>query len=177
MKLEKGMMEENKHEIVVQDACILIDLIDLDLIDLFFQMNFSVFTTLQVVNEITLDTQKAKINIFLDNGQLQIDSTGTIEDTFELFAKHPALSIADSSVLELAIRKEAIIFSSDGSLRKISVKKGLTVRGSLWIIEELFNRKIITTEIALKKLELYKFVNRRAPFKQIENLITKLISH
>lgn len=88
--------------------------------------------------------------------------------------KYPGLSIADSSVLELAIRKGAIIFSSDGSLRKISVNKNLTVRGVLWIIEELYKKDIINIHFTLKKLKMYLEINQRAPVKEIGNLIKHL---
>lgn len=78
-------------------------------------------------------------------------------------------------MLELAIRKDAIIFSSDGSLRKISTNKNLTVRGILWIIEELYNKNIMDINTASEKLKLYAVINQRAPIKEIENLINKIL--
>jgi len=174
MKSEKVTMEESNNEIVVQDACILIDLIDLGLIDEFFQLDLSVYTTLPVINEITIPIQKEVINKLMTTNKLHIDSDGTIEDVLTLSNMHAALSFADSSVLEFALRKNAIIFSSDGSLRKISINKELTVRGSLWIIEELFTQKKITRQIAIDKLRIYPVINKRAPVRQIKTLLNKL---
>ena len=126
----------DKKEIVIKDACILFDLVDLNLLEDFFQLEVSAFTTPQVFNEITNETQWEEVSKFIDNGKLQIDADGKFEVIAALYDEHAGLSIPDSSVLELAIRKDAIIYSSDGSWRKISVKKNLTVRGVLWIVEK-----------------------------------------
>lgn len=173
MKYEKDLLVSNKNEIVIKDACILFDLVDLNLLADFFQLELSAFTTPQVVEEITNESQWEEISKFINKG-LVIDSNGDLEAITKLYDEHAGLSIADSSVLELAIRKDAIIFSSDGSLRKISIKRKLTVRGVIWIIEELYDKKIITLNDAINKLETYKTVNRRAPIKEIELLINKL---
>lgn len=164
----------DKKEIVIKDACILFDLVDLNLLEDFFQLDVSAFTTPQVIGEITNEMQWEEISKFINNGKLQIDADGEFEVIAALYDEHAGLSIPDSSVLELAIRKDAIIFSSDGSLRKISVKKNLTVRGILWIVEELHSREYLSSKIAIEKLNLYEIINQRAPIKEIKKLIDKL---
>jgi hypothetical protein len=164
----------DKKEIVIKDACILFDLVDLNLLEDFFQLAISAFTTPQVIGEITDETQWKELSKFINNGKLQIDTDGEFEIIASLFDEHPGLSIPDSSVLELAIRKDAIIYSSDGSLRKISVKKNLLVRGILWIVEELHSKEFLSKEIAIEKLKLYEKINQRAPVNEIKNLITKI---
>lgn len=163
-------------EIVIKDACILFDLVDLGLLDVFFQIEVSAFTTSQVVAEITDDQQWKVISMYINNGKLQVDNEGDYEVISRIYDEHPGLSYPDSSVLELALRKNAIIYSSDGRLRKISIKKGLTVRGVIWIIEELYRREIINKEVAISKLELYGTVNQWAPLKEINNLISKILN-
>ena len=145
----------DKKEIVIKDACILFDLVDLNLLEDFFQLDVSAFTTPQVIGEITDETQWEEVSKFINNGKLQIDADGEFEIIAALYDEHPGLSIPDSSVLELAIRKDAVVFSSDGSLRKISTKKNLTVRGILWIVEELYSREFLSKEAAIEKLNLY----------------------
>lgn len=164
----------DKKEIVIKDACILFDLVDLNLLEDFFQLEVSAFTTPQVINEITNETQWEEVSKFIDNGKLQIDADGKFEVIAALYDEHAGLSIPDSSVLELAIRKDAIIYSSDGSLRKISVKKNLTVRGVLWIVEKLHDNGYLHTELAIEKLNIYESINQRAPIKEIMALKKKL---
>ena len=164
----------DKKEIVIKDACILFDLVDLNLLEDFFQLEVSAFTTPHVIGEITNETQWEEVSKFITNGKLQIDTDGKFEVIAELYDEHPGLSIPDSSVLELAIRKDAIIYSSDGSLRKISAKKNLMVRGILWIVEELYNKQFLSNSAAIEKLNLYETINQRAPLKEIKYLITKI---
>ncbi len=164
----------DKKEIVIKDACILFDLVDLNLLEDFFQLEVSAFTTPQVIGEITDETQWEEVSKYINNGKLQIDADGEFEIIAALYDEHPGLSIPDSSVLELAIRKDAIIYSSDGGLRKISIKKNLPVRGILWIVEELNSREFLSKEVAIEKLNLYEKINQRAPVKEIQALINKL---
>lgn len=164
----------DKKQIVIKDACILIDLVDLNLLEDFFQLGFIALTTPQVVGEITYETQWQEISKFIDNGSLLIDANGEFEAIQKLFDEYPGLSLPDSSVLELAIRSDGIIYSSDGSLRKISVKHELTVRGILWIVEELKINGFLNKEQAVQKLDLYEKINERAPIKDIKNLINRL---
>ena len=132
------------------------------------------FTTPQVIGEITNEMQWVEVSKFINNGKLQIDKDGEYEVVAAIFDEHAGLSIPDSSVLELAIRKDAIIFSSDGSLRKISIKKNLIVRGILWIVEELHKKEIISQDMALHKLNKYLEINQRAPIKEVKNLIKNI---
>jgi hypothetical protein len=164
----------DKREIIIKDACILFDLVDLNLLEDFFQLEVSAFTTPQVIGEITDETQWNVISKFIEIEKLKIDAEGKYEVIAQLYDENPGLSIADSSVLEIAIRKNAIIYSSDGILRKISVKRDITVRGVLWIIEELYKREILSREIAIEKLNLYEKINQRAPIKEILVLKNKM---
>lgn len=163
----------DKKQIVIKDACILFDLVDLNLLGDFFQLGFIALTTPQVIGEVTNEMQWQEISKFVDGGQLQIDTNGEFEAIQKIYEEYPGLSIPDSSVLELALRKDAIIYSSDGSLRKISVKQGFTVRGILWIIENLHIGGSLSNEQAIEKLNLYEKINQRAPLNEIKKLIEK----
>lgn len=176
MNLEKDLPVSDKKEIVIKDACILFDLVDLNLLEDFFQLEVVAFTTSQVIGEITNEEQWKVISKFVAEGKIQIDNDGTLELIAVINDEYPGLSLADSSVLELAIRKNAVVYSSDGGLRKISTKKNLIVRGVIWIIEEMHSREILNEQMAIEKLNLYETINQRAPLKEIKNLISKIQS-
>lgn len=164
----------DKKEIVIKDACILFDLVDLNLLEDFFQLESEAFTTSQVIGEITNEQQWEAISKFIENGRLQIDDNGLLEDVTKINEAYPGLSLPDSSVLELAIRKNAIVYSADGSLRKASAKEGITVRGIIWVIAQLYTLNFLTDEAAISKLNTYQVINQRAPLKDIKNLISKI---
>ena len=148
----------DKKEIVIKDACILFDLVDLNLLEDFFQLEVEAFTTSQVTSEITNEDQWEAISKFINNGKLRIDDSGTLEAISRINDEYPGLSLPDSSVLELAIRKNVI------------------VRGIIWVIAELHALELLTSEAAIEKLCMYEKINQRAPLKEIKKLMDKLIS-
>lgn len=164
----------DKKEIVIKDACILFDLVDLNLLSDFFQLELIAFTTPQIIAEIRRETQWIEIAKFIENGKLIIDSNGLNESIAEIFNKYNGLSYEDSSVLELALRKQAIVYTSDGRLRKISERNNLKVRGILWIIDELCAMNIISNQEAIDQLQKYSEINKRIPINDVNKLLLKL---
>jgi len=162
-----------KVEIVIKDACIFFDLIDLGLLPSFYRLQLVVVTTPQVLAEIIDEAQLDEVNAYLESGQLQVDRFGLFETLAIITEGNPGLSFTDASVLEAAIRRDAAVLSSDKSLRNESSRRGITVHGLLWVLEELYNQKIIELNILLEKLEAYPIINMRAPKAEIENLFKK----
>ncbi len=171
------MQERPNVNIIITDACILIDLIELNLIDQFLQTMQNVYTTNQVVREITDPVQKQKLATIIASGQILTDDTADFSTLLTLQAEYTSLSIPDCSVLELAIRKQGIVFTSDGRLRKACANKGLDFYGVLWIIENLFISNIVNKEIALSKLKLLSIINSRAPLREINKVKIKIEQH
>ncbi len=167
-------MSVSIKDVVIKDACILFDLIDMGLMDSFYKLDLTVVTTPEVIDEITDETQRTEVNRYISTGALQIDEFGVFETIASIIAANPGLSFTDGSVIELATRRNAAILSSDKSLRNESERRQLTVRGMLWILLELHRQEIITREVLLKKLDLYPAINKRAPKTEIEKLIKKL---
>jgi len=164
------------NEILVLDACIIFDLLDLNLIEEFFQLDNMKFVTPQVLSEITNDSQLAVIKSFIQNGILKIESAGTLESIQNIFVENPGLSFTDCSVLELALRINGILLSADKRLRNEAARRTLTVKGMLWIIEEMIRNRIITLDTGIEKLKKYPEINTRIPKKEITNLCINLAS-
>jgi len=163
-----------KKEILINDSCILFDLLDLGLIKDYFQLEYQMFTTKEVIKEIKDAVQLFEITNYISSGNLKVDQYGSLESIQSLFDEYPGLSYTDCSVLELAIRKNGIVLSADKSLRNISIKRKLTVKGFLWIIAELVEKNLISPDKALKTLRLYPKVNKRVPIKEIKKMIDRL---
>jgi len=162
-----------KMEVVIKDACILFDLIDLDLLASFYGLSLFVITTPEVMAEITDENQLSQVNVYIESGQLQIDSSGDFDEHRQIVDQNPGLSLTDASVLDLATRRKATVLSSDKSLRNESQRRGLTVRGVLWILEELYLQQILTVDVMLEKLKAYPEMNKWAPRSHIDALIKK----
>lgn len=165
----------NKGELYIKDTCILIDLIELDLIDIFYNnLNLKIITTNFVISEITDSKQKVILERLISKDLVLVDCQGKFEDINSLYQLCAGLSFTDCSVIELAMRKAGYILSADGKLRKYAKENSIRVKGALWIIEEFLNNKILTKENAIGKLKEYLEINDRAPKKEIFALIMKL---
>lgn len=163
-----------KSKILINDSCVLFDLADLNLLNDFFQLEYSFYTTPQVISEIRDEVQLVEMGKFIDNSSLIVDSNGDFESIQLIYDKYAGLSYADSSVLELAIRLEGILLSSDKALRNISKRINLDVRGVLWVIKELVIKQMISKETAEMKLKEYPEINIRVPLNEIKKLINDL---
>lgn len=163
-------------EIVVQDACVIFDLIDLGLIHPFFELNLTVITTKQVIREVEDGEQLLIVSEFITNGRLSIDELGEVESINKILFGNSGLSFADSSVLEAAIRRKGAVLSSDLKLRNATVRNSLIVRGILWVIDELHLNGRLTRQEAIEKLKAYQDINDRAPRKEIKIMIERLTS-
>lgn len=69
----------DREEIVIKDACILFDLMDLGLMSSFYRLKLLVITTPEVLSEITDDAQLVEVNAYIDNGSLQVDHFGMLD--------------------------------------------------------------------------------------------------
>jgi|WetSurMetagenome_2_1015567.scaffolds.fasta_scaffold105794_3 hypothetical protein len=147
---------------------------DLELLREFFLLDHSFITTPQVIGEISDDTQISDIEYYVQRNSLVIDSQGTLETIQGLYEHYQGLSYADCSVLELTIRINGTLLSSDKKLRNVSKNNLLEVKGVLWIIEELVNKGIISSQIAVDKLEYYHNINIRIPLNEVRLLIERL---
>lgn len=133
-------------------------------------------TTPQVLEEIRDSGQLLIMNSLIDSGLLRVDTNGNIKDIVALLGKFRGLSFTDCSVIELAVRRQGNILSSDGGIRKCASKMKIPVKGVLWVIEEMVIKNIITLEEALSKLTIYPSLNDRAPLKEIASLVKKFSS-
>ncbi|MEQ9297808.1 MAG: hypothetical protein RIF33_04555 [Cyclobacteriaceae bacterium] len=164
----------NSRKNVVKDACVLFDLIQLELLDVFFELPYEVFTNSPVLDEILDESQKAIVQKHLDMGNLILDDKTNDVLIFELASQNRGLSFTDCSVIDLAIRKQGILLSSDKGLRKASINSKIEVHGILWMIKVMVEECAISSTIAVTKLRAYEKVNSRAPKKGIKELIRLL---
>lgn len=161
-------------EIFVIDSCVLFDLIDLGLIQAFFDLKYKTYTTHYVLSEFSDQEQDMLINQYVQTNRILIDSQISINVVHNLYIEYPGLSLTDCSVLSSAEINDCILLSSDKRLRNVATRKGLKVRGVLWIINELVEKKMITASEAITSLKEYPAINSRVPLNAINKIIIEL---
>ncbi len=148
-------------KVVVNDANILIDLVDLGLLPLFFLLKFEFHTTELIINELFEDQQLA-LSPYIKSGKLYVEEICE-EDLAEIFAmknNKPMLSEQDCSAFHKAQKHGAVLITSDNTLRKFAINQNIEVHGHLWVFDHLVRNGIMSGTEAAKKLhELCQIIN------------------
>lgn len=154
----------------VQDANIIFDLFDIDLLDAFFKLEIEIFITDFIAGEINKSEQKEIINKYISTGKIIVLNT-TPEEIIELISirnQTRGLSIADCSILFHATKNKAFILTGDNTLRKYAESNQIEVHGILWVLDELIKEKQISEKKAYLKLTQLMETNSRLPRKECE---------
>lgn len=160
-------------KIIVNDASVLFDLIDIDLFDKFFMLDHEFHLTDMVKGEFDSNYLN-KIDAYVKKGSLIVNSfdENALEAIWALKETHTkTLSLPDCSCIYLAIQISAMLLTGDKPLRKTANKKNIECHGTLWVLEQLIKQAIITECDAKKKLESLMDINKRLPKNECEKLL------
>jgi hypothetical protein len=138
--------------IAITDACIFIDLYDLELINAFFLLDLEIHTSLDVFNELYAH-QQAILVAYMAVGKLVVHNL-SMQDRHALLAiSFPrSLSDNDKTVLYLAEKLGAMVISSDKAVRQFAQKRSIPYHGLIWIFDELVKLIILTPPVAAERL-------------------------
>jgi hypothetical protein len=160
----------SENNILISDACLVIDLIELKLWEKFLELDYYFITTSDVINEITALDQSKIISTYVETSILKINNSYSVDEIRSVIEVNTGLSYTDCSIIVLAKKIKGIVLSSDNFVTKTCSKFGLEHQGILWIINQLFQQKIISKEIALMYLTNYSDLHARVPIEGISIL-------
>lgn len=131
--------------IIVNDANILIDLVELGLLQQFFSLPFEFQTTGSIFDEL-YEHQQMEFELFIRQERLTIVEFTENELTSinALNLKKPALSIQDCSAFFQAHRTEGILITGDNTLKKFAKTNHVEAYGHLWVLDRLFEAGILS---------------------------------
>jgi hypothetical protein len=139
-------------KIAITDACIFIDLHELDLTESFFSLPLEIHTSFDVFNELFLEQQEVLVN-FVQLQSLTIHNILEEERIEILTTDYPrSLSEMDKTVLFLAKKLDATVLSSDKVIRTYAQTHAIDYHGMLWIFDQLIEEKVITPNDAILKI-------------------------
>jgi rRNA maturation endonuclease Nob1 len=164
-------------KIVIQDASVLIDMADGGLLDAWFGLGFDLRTTSLVLREISRKNQKLKLQPYVENGQLQVESSSgeVIAEIARLHATLSSrLSIEDVSALHFAGKLNSVLLTGDRRLRLHAEERGIETHGLLWVFDMLVARGALLPDVAADRLEkLLERGTSRLPLHECELRIRK----
>lgn len=156
--------------IIVNDANILIDLVELKILPYFFKLDYQFRTTGIILNELFPEQQEA-LEPYIETGRLLVEEL-TDEELVEIAliqASKTKLSEQDCSAYFQALKHKATLITSDNLLRKFAKSKNIDVHGHLWVFDNLYQQNIISGVRAIEKLnQLCNEVNPRLGLPKAE---------
>lgn len=156
--------------IVVNDANILIDLVELQLLPQFFGLNYEFYTTTLILEELLVD-QRLQLKTYLEQGILIAEemSAADLEAIKIIEHSKPKLSQQDCSAYHQAACKQGVLITSDNVLRKFAIATNIDVHGHLWVFDKMVEQQTLTPITASQKLsELCDRINTQLKLPKVE---------
>ncbi|MCX6307455.1 MAG: hypothetical protein NTY32_01030 [Bacteroidia bacterium] len=139
-------------KLAVTDACIFIDIIELDLTKSFFELQIEIHTTIDVFNELYPE-QQASLEKFIKSGVFTLHNLGqTDRIAIQNIVFPRSLSENDKTVIFLAKQLNAKLLSSDKIVRNFAKSQSIDYHGMLWIFDQLISQGIISKQMGLEKI-------------------------
>ncbi|MEM7175860.1 MAG: PIN domain-containing protein [Chlamydiota bacterium] len=156
--------------LLVSDANILIDIEDGNLTPAVFQLPYDI-----AVPDILFELELKRQHSYLLTAGLKVKSltAKSIKKIEILRLKYSRPSVIDHSALALAMQEKCPLLTGDKSLRVAAKSEGIEVHGTVWIIEQLLNLKIIKQIQAKKSFASMKVKGSRLPWEDVEKLLYK----
>lgn len=140
-------------KIAVKDANILIDLIEADLLGLWFRLDIETYTTDLVRFEIKDASQQKALDAFIEAGLLKVESSdSTALRTIARVKDEHGVSMADASTFVLAKKLGAALLSGDDSLRKAARASDIEICGVFWVFDRLIEKRHLSKADACVRL-------------------------
>lgn len=158
--------------LLIHDANVLIDLMEIDILDLALDLPFSMATTDLVRQEIEDPVQARALASCIKKGKIRIITSTTHEMSAiaAYMGGFTSLSLADCSVLYHAADMRGIVITGDGQLRKEAAAQHIEVHGTPWILSRLVATKGIGPSCAIEKMEALLEMNPRLPHKECRKM-------
>lgn len=143
--------------VIVNDASCLIDLRKGQLLHVLVRLPWRLIVPYPVRHSELLDFTPQEWRLLDDGGLETLDlPPDAVAAAFAVRQDHPRLSANDCFCLIAAERyEEGILLTGDGTLRRTAVQKGVRVHGVLWIIDQLHELTLCSTELLIDALEAW----------------------
>ena len=165
-------------KLIITDSNVFFDIIKIQALTEFFALDFEICTTDFVKSEILESEQRELIEEFIRSNQLIVFelSEQEIEEVENFKTKRFFKTLIDKTVLWKAKQLKCPLLTGDAKLRSEAIDQGVTVHGSLWVIQIMVESKVITANAGIEFLEKLQISNDRLPLDEIEKVIKKLKS-
>lgn len=159
------MTASSLPKVAIQDANILIDMIDIDVLALMLDLPMEFHVSDFVHAELTEQVYRQAVNEAIADSRLVLDTFDgrDVSEITDMALEMTGLSFPDCSCISLANKLQAALLTGDMRLRREARARDLEVHGSIWIIEQLYLAGRLEAHDAGTRLLSLLHVNPRLP--------------
>ncbi len=163
-------------KIVITDTNILFDVIKIGVLPEFFSLDYEICTTVFVIHEILPFAQRELVETFIRAKKLIVYNFTEEEiEAVQSFDTEKSLKrFTDKSVIWKSLQLNCLMLTGDQRMREVAERMNIEVHGSIWIIDELVTKTLISSDKAIVLFEQLLLTNSRLPKDEIEKRINKL---
>jgi predicted nucleic acid-binding protein len=163
-------------KLIVTDSSVFFDIIKIQALPEFFDLDIEVCTTDFVQKEILESEQRKQIEHFIRLKKLTVFemSAEEIDELIQFKTNRVFRTLIDKTVLWKAKQLGCPLLTGDAKLRNEATEQGVKVHGSLWVVMQLVKHEIVDKKKGIEYLEKLRIINDRLPVEEIEKLIKKL---
>ena len=163
-------------KLIVTDSIVFFDIIKIQALPEFFDLDIEVCTTDFVQKEILESEQRKQIEHFIRLKKLTVFemSAEEIDEVIQFKTNSVFRTLIDKTVLWKAKQLGCPLLTGDAKLRNEATEQGVKVHGSLWVVMQLVKHEIVEKKKGIDYLEKLRIINDRLPVEEIEKLIKKL---
>ncbi len=132
-------------KLLISDANIIIDIIAGELVEAMFALEYD-FATPDILYAEELEEQHPEI---LKAGlkTLELSSKSIVRaDTYLQENRVCRISVNDCLALSLAKQEKCTLLTGDAKLKQLAIVEDVTVRGTLWLVKNMFTNGLVTVE-------------------------------
>ena len=174
---DTSQVSDNKarSRIAVNDANLFIDLWEMKLLEIFFQLPLVFHTTQLILNELEAEQLKDLLGV-VEGNYLTVRhlTREEIDRLASLSVQSRKLSREDLSVYFYARELDnCMILTGDNRLRKEAQQQGFEVHGILWVFEQLVDNHLLNKAEAIFILKQLMKMNLWLPVEECKRLIER----
>lgn len=140
-------------QVAITDANIFIDLYELELLELFFQLPYEFNTTVFVLEEL-----EEECSMIVEKESKVLNIIEEDKEELDKLSWNKGFSFPDKSILFVAMKFEMVVFSGEKKMKNWCLNNGLESHGILFILQSFIDQHILPKDFVSSKLiELMTF--------------------
>ena len=156
--------------LLISDANIIIDMEVGGLIDVMFRLPFEYATPESLFDQ----ELRATYGNLVERGlQLETLTPKMIDRVQVLGRPYKGASSHDLEALVLAEYRDAPLLTGDKKLRQVCLEENIDVRGTLWLVDQLFQLELITVNEACTAYDRMAEDGSRLPWDEVEKQLKR----